>query len=194
MYVASENSLFFYEPYTNSLETISTIDGLSGEYITSIKYADGYDLIVIGYETGLLEVFDLNTKTVLRVVDILNKVSIPPENRKINSFFQNENVIYISTNYGISIYDLDLLEFGDTYYIGNNGTQLKVNQITIDQNKIYAATDFGLKSADLNNPNLIDFQFWDTLFVGNFLGVISNEDQIFTFKSGNTLYLSLIHI
>jgi len=188
LYVASENSLFFYEPYTNSIETISTIDGLSGEYITSIKYADGYDLIVIGYETGLIEVYDLNTKTVLRVVDILNKVSIPPENRKINSFFQNENVIYISTNYGISIYDLDLLEFGDTYYIGNNGTQLKVNQITIDQNKIYAATDFGLKSADLNNPNLIDFQFWDTLFVGNFLGVISNEDQIFTFKSGNTLY------
>ena len=62
LYVASENSLFFYEPYTNSLETISTIDGLSGEYITSIKYADGYDLIVIGYETGLIEVFDLNTK------------------------------------------------------------------------------------------------------------------------------------
>ena len=40
----------------------------------------------------------------------------------------------------------------------------------------------------MNNPNLIDFQFLDTLFVGNFLGVISNEDQIFTFKSGNTLY------
>ena len=72
-----------------------------------------------------------------------------------------------------------MLEFGDTYYIGNNGTQLKVNQITIDQNKIYAATDFGLKSADLNNPNLIDFQFWDTLFVGNFLGVISNKTNIY---------------
>ena len=38
LYVASENSLFFYEPYTNSLETISTIDGLSGEYITCLLY------------------------------------------------------------------------------------------------------------------------------------------------------------
>ena len=188
LYVAGENALFFYEPYTNNIETISTIDGLSGEYITTIKYANGFDIIVIGYATGLIEVYDLNTKTVLRVVDILNKVNIPPENRKINSFYQRGNELYISTNYGISIYDLELLEFGDTYYIGNNGSQLKVNQISIFQNNIYAATNFGLKKANLSNSDLIDFQFWETLFTGNFLGVISSEDELFTFKSGSILY------
>ena len=67
-------------------------------------------------------------------------------------------LIYISTNYGISVYDLEALEFGDTYYIGANGSQIQINQTFINGNLIYAATNTGLKTADINSLNLIDFQ------------------------------------
>ena len=43
--------------------TITTIEGLSGDYITTIKYSENYNLLMIGYETGLMEVYDLNTNT-----------------------------------------------------------------------------------------------------------------------------------
>jgi len=188
IYAASENAIFTYDPNTNSIETITTIEGLSGDYITTIKYSENYNLLMIGYETGLMEVYDLNTNTVLKVVDILNQITIPPNNRRINNFYEFDNLVYISTNYGISIYDMQSLEFGDTYYIGFNGTQTRVHQITLNNNEIYAATSDGLKKANLNNPNLIDFQFWQTPFLGDFLSVISIADQVFTIKSDNILY------
>lgn len=188
IYAASENAIFTYDPYTNSIETITTIEGLSGDYITTIKYSENYNLLMIGYETGLMEVYDLNTNTVLKVVDILNQITIPPNNRRINDFYEFDNLVYISTNYGISIYDMQTLEFGDTYYIGFNGTQTRVHQITLNNNEIYAATSDGLKKANFNNPNLIDFQFWQTPFLGDFSSVISIADQVFTTKSDNILY------
>ena len=52
IYAASENAIFTYDPYTNSIETITTIEGLSGDYITTIKYSENYNLLMIGYETG----------------------------------------------------------------------------------------------------------------------------------------------
>ena len=53
------------------------------------------------------------------------------QNKQINHFFEYNNSIYISTNYGVSVYDLQALEFGDTYYIGQNGAQVQVNQTYI---------------------------------------------------------------
>ena len=86
IYAASENVIFTYDVLTNELETITTIEGLSGEYITTIHYSNNNNLIIIGYDTGLMEVYNLSTKSVLKVVDILNKTTISPENRRINHF------------------------------------------------------------------------------------------------------------
>ena len=188
IYAASENAIFSYDPITEERETITTINGLSGEYITTMHYSTDYDLLIIGYQSGLLEIYSLTTKTVLKVVDILNKTSIPPENKQINHFFENESSVYISTNYGISVYDLEALEFGDTYYIGANGSQIQINQTFINGNLIYAATNTGLKTADINSSNLIDFQTWNTLFPGNFNAVNTVQGVTYTVKSDNKLY------
>lgn len=188
IFAASENAIFSYDPITEERETITTINGLSGEYIIALHYSSDYDLLLIGYQSGLLEVFNFTTKTVLKVVDILNKTSIPPENKQINHFFEYNNSIYISTNYGISVYDLEALEFGDTYYIGSNGAQVQINQTFIDDNFIYAATQTGLKTANISSTNLIDFQFWNTLFTGNFIAVNTIQGAILTAKTDNKLY------
>ena len=188
IYAASENVIFTYDFLTNELETITTIEGLSGEYITSIHYSNNSNLLIIGYGTGLVEVYNLTTKSVLKVVDILNKTTISPENRRINHFYEHNNLVYISTNYGISVYNLEALEFGDTYYIGTNGTQVQVQQTVVFNNELYAATNAGLKKADLDNPNLIDFQFWDTHSLGNFLLINFVENNLYTIKSDNKLY------
>jgi hypothetical protein len=46
----------------------------------------------------------------------------------------------MSTDYGISVYDLERLEFGDTYFLGNGGAQITVKQVSILNNEIYAET------------------------------------------------------
>ena len=188
IFVASENAIFIYSQSTNTYETISTIEGLSGGYISTIHYSSFYDILLIGYQSGLIEVYNVTDKSVLKVVDILNKVTIPPENKTVNHFLEQNDQIYISTNYGISLYDMEDLEFGDTYYIGNNGGQIQVRETQILSNLIYAATNEGLKTADVNSNNLIDFQLWSTLFSGNFSDIDPLSNTLFVVQSGNNLY------
>ena len=139
VFAASENAIFVYDIQSTELETITTINGLSGEFISTIHYSDVYSLLIIGYENGLIEVYNESENSVLSVVDIVEKPTIPPDNKKINHFNEYNNVVYISTDFGISVYDLERLEFGDTYFIGNGGSQIIVNETAVFGDYIYAA-------------------------------------------------------
>jgi len=190
VYAAAQNAIFEYDELSLELNTITTVNGLSGGDITTIYYSEIYQSLLVGYETGLIEIYSETDNTVLTIVDILDKVNITPDNKRINHFYENEGLVYISTDFGISVYDLEGLEFGDTYFIGNGGAQIKVNQTTILNNEIYAACsdNNGLKLADLNNPNLIDFQQWLTVLPGNFLTANSLNSKVFTIRNDRVLF------
>ena len=189
-YAASENALFFFDPLTNQLSTITTINGLSGELISTLHYSSDYQLLLIGYENGLIEIYTESDQEILKVVDIINKVTIPSSKKKINHFNELNSLVYIATDYGISVYDLEGLEFGDSYYIGANGSQIQVNQSAIFNNEIYAAcsSNSGIKKADLANSNLTDFQLWSSLSTGNFKAVTVFGSGLYATNSTNTLF------
>ncbi|WP_027879634.1 two-component regulator propeller domain-containing protein [Mesoflavibacter zeaxanthinifaciens] len=188
LYVAAENTIFTYDINTYQIEKLSTINGLSGETISAILYIEDQDLLLLGFENGLMQIYDQINRTFLTVVDILDKPTIPPNNKGINQFFRNQDLVYISTDYGISVYNINALEFGDTYYIGPNGSQLKVRQTTMFNNYIYAATEQRLYRASLDNPNLIDYQEWESLNNGNWLGVQNVEDRLYVANSNRRVY------
>ena len=54
IYAASENAIFSYDVNTKELKEISTIDGLSGEEISTIHYSEEHQLLIIGFENGFL--------------------------------------------------------------------------------------------------------------------------------------------
>ena len=182
IFVASENAIFSYDLQTNEINEISSVDGLSGDLISTIYYSESNDLILVGYDTGLIEVVKNATTSpeVFSVIDILEKQTISPNVKKVNHFHEDNGLIYISTDYGISVYDIANLEFGDTYFIGVNGSQIQVNQLTVFEGNIYAACqNDAIKMASLSNPNLIDWQEW---------GTIGNSGYTFIENSGNKLY------
>jgi hypothetical protein len=190
VFAAAENSIFVYDIQTSELETISTINGLSGEFISTIHYSDAYNLLVIGYENGLIEIYNVTDKSVITVVDIFEKTTIPPDNKNINHFNEYNNVVYISTDYGISVYNLERLEFGDTYFIGNGGTQIIVNQTAIFGDYIYAAcsSSSGLRRALVASEGLINYQEWTQIVGGNFTGIQQIQDKLFTVRLNNVIY------
>ncbi|WP_179318872.1 type IX secretion system anionic LPS delivery protein PorZ [Winogradskyella helgolandensis] len=190
IYAAAQNAVFRYDIQTNELTTITSVEGLSGEQITTIYYSELYQYLLVGYETGLIEVYSETENSVLSVVDILDKVNITPANKRINHFFENEGEIYISTDYGVSVYDLERLEFGDTYFLGNGGSQVSVNQVSILNNEIYAACSAsnGIKKADLDNPNLIDYQQWQTIIIGNYHTMNTINNKMYSVRDNKVLY------
>jgi hypothetical protein len=190
IYAASENAVFTYDPQTKELEEITTINGLSGETISTIYYSEIYELLVVAYENGLIEIVFDESDDILTVVDIINKSTISDSDKNINHINAYNNLVYLSTGYGISVFDLERLEFGDTYFIGDSGNQIEVSQTVVFEDYIYAACldSGGLKKADIASPNLIDFQNWELVSSGNYSAVETNQNKLYTINTSKRLY------
>jgi streptogramin lyase len=190
IFAGSENSVFSFDLVSQELTTISTINGLSGENISTIYYSEGFGLLVIGYENGLIDIKIDGEEDILKVVDILEKPTIPPDRKRINDFYEFDGNLYISTQFGISVYDLSRLEFGDTYFIGDFGSLLNITQTTVLEPYIYASSlGGGLRRALVENDNLIDFEQWEAISPGiiNLKGVVALGDDIFVARNDNII-------
>lgn len=163
VFAATENAIFSQDIITGDTKTINTIDGLSGLTITAIYDSPTLRKTLIGYENGLLIVYNQIDGSILNVVDIINR-SIPQNVKRVNHFMDINGVIYVSCDFGIVQYNLNNLQFGDTYFIGPNGSQISVVQTATFGGNIYAATkNNGVLTALLSNPNLNDFSQWTTI-------------------------------
>ena len=186
IYFASYNSIFSFDPSSNQTEKFDTLNELSGDEISAFYYSEINNNIVIGYSSGFLQIIDLNSNSIINIYDILNKPTIPPNKKTINNFFQSGDQLLISTGYGLSIYNLNRYEFGDTYYIGNFATQINVTSTVIHENFIYASSPgLGILRANINS-NLIDFNNWQNIYFGDIQELFYNEENIF-FYTDNSL-------
>ena len=178
IYALADNAVFTYNTTTEQINKLSSVQGLSGETTKSIHYSKTFQRLIIGYENGLLEVVD-NDGSITISSDIVNFNQFG--RKSINHIKEFNNKLYLSLPFGIVVYDIEKLEFGDTYFIGNNSSSLEVNQIEVLNGFIYAATDVGLFKADVTSNLLIDFNNWEAQFSPQ------NFSQIAIFK--NQLYL-----
>ncbi|WP_461304622.1 type IX secretion system anionic LPS delivery protein PorZ [Aureisphaera sp.] len=188
VYVAAENSVFSYDLLSGEITTISTINGLSGEVISSIYYSENFGVLIVGYENGLMDVVIDGEEDILNVVDIFDKPTIPPDRKQINDFFEYDGKVFISTQFGISVYDLSRLEFGDTYFIGDFGAQIEITQTTVSDPYIYASSsEGGVRRAMVDDEDLIDFARWTTLTTGNIRGVQTLGEDVFIARNNNII-------
>ncbi len=179
IYAIVDNAVFKYNIDSNQIVKISSVNGLSGETVTSIYYSENLDKIVIGYQTGLLEIID-NKNQVTVAKDIVNFNY--SGDKSINNITEYNNKLYLSTSFAIIVYDLENLQFGDTYFIGNQSSEIKINQIKIFQNTFYAVTENGIFTANTTNESLIDFNNWTQNFTGDFSSIAVFNNQIFASK------------
>jgi hypothetical protein len=135
--------------------------------------------LVIGYKNGLVEVVDSDGSITISA-DILNFNQTGE--KSINDIFEYQGKLYLATSFAIIEYDIDQLEFGDTFFIGNNSTDVKINEIVVFDDFIYAATERGIYTADINNANLIDFNNWNLISSvnNNYTNIIIFNSKIYT--------------
>ena len=190
IYFASYNSIFSYDISSNQIEKFDTLNELSGDEISAFYYSEINNNIVIGYSSGFLQIIDLNSNSIINIYDILNKPTIPPNKKTINDFFQSGDQLLISTGYGVSIYNLNGYEFGDTYYIGDFATQINVTSTVIHENFIYASSpDLGILRANINS-NLIDFNNWQTIYFGDIQELFYDGENIFFYTDNSIMRIN----
>ncbi len=187
VYAAGVNAILKYDQNTNTSETLSTINGLTGDAISKIFYSEAKSKLVVGYENGILQIIDDNGR-ITTVVAINEKQVIAANDKRINQFLESGDLLYIATGFGIALYNLESLEFDDTYFIGNGGSQLDIRGIEIYEGMLYAATNTGIRRADISNPFLLDFMNWSQVIGFPWNDIISFNDRLLAPNPGRNLW------
>ena len=187
IYCATSGGLFYYNTKDNSINKFSREDGLSDTEISILTYSSENNTLIIAYTTSNIDVITEN-----RIVNFkdIERYQVLGDKSIYNITFRGDYA-YLSAGFGIVVMDVKSLEFKDTYdKIGPGGIQIKVNDIAFINNQIFAATDRGIFKADLNAPNLKDFNYWEQIsdiegYTGSFNSIVSRGQKIYVSRKGD---------
>ncbi len=156
IYCSSSEGVFWYDKSAHNINKLTKVTGLSDVGVSSIFFSDEYKILLVGYSNGNIDIVkDNNT---INISDIKREAIIG--DKSINDFFLKDNYAYLSCGFGIVVIDIEKMEIKESYYIGENGTQIFVNKLTYYNGFLYAATKNGLYKADSENSNLVDYHNW----------------------------------
>lgn len=140
-------------------ERFTKVTGLNDIGVSCIGWDASTNQLVVAYNNSNIDL--IKGSIVRNIGDILR--STVTGDKSIQQIYCVNGLAYLSTGLGIIIIDLNRNEVRDTWIIGNNGSQVKVNGFTRDNNFIYAATEQGLKIASAQSSNLADYRNWSLM-------------------------------
>ncbi|MFP4469757.1 MAG: two-component regulator propeller domain-containing protein [Bacteroidales bacterium] len=157
IYTATPFSLFYYDKNDESISRLSKVNGLSDIGISAIGYNDEHDVLLVAYTNTNIDLIKGNE--IINISDIKRKQILG--NKTINNIYYRDSLAYLACGFGIVVLDVKNEEFPEpTYYIGPNGSQVNVLDITMGMDTIYAGTENGIYKALLDSPNLADYNAW----------------------------------
>lgn len=183
IFAASEGGILIFNAESNSLETYNTLNGLSTTGISHIAYDKTHKQLLIAYMDGTLDV--LKDELVINFSRLKNSPNITGSKAISHIAIHNE-LAYLSTDYGMVIFDLEKLELKETWRdLGALGRSLKIFESTFRNDSIFLATEKGVIAGNLH-LNLLDFNNWKRFDEGDFANPV---ESISTFN--NKIYAAI---
>ncbi|MBR1630577.1 MAG: T9SS type A sorting domain-containing protein [Paludibacteraceae bacterium] len=159
VYAMSNGALFSVDKRDDNIEIYSSISGLSGNTITKIAYDNALDKLLITYSDGKIDL--LHDDNVETIVDLYNKVLNGEKN--INDVCFHDGRAYLSASFGVLVVNMKRGEIAETYYIGDNASDVNVVSTGITSESIYAASESDIYQCAVNSKNLMNFENWSTM-------------------------------
>lgn len=161
---ATENGIFFYTPATGEITKLSKANGLHEVKISAFDYNPETKTGLVGYVNGTMDV--IKPDGITYVVDIPLATGYTGS-KKINHISITGNRAVVSVNYGVSIFDLEKKEFGDTSFFISNGVYIPAKESVIKDNTVYAVTASAVKKHEINVTFPI-YSGWSDAVIGSF--------------------------
>ncbi len=180
LFCATENGFFSYSFSDKSVQVLSKSSGLSDVAISALHYNSPNSLLIIGYESGLVDL--VGSSKVETITDL--KESTIQFDKEIKSIVSNGSQAYISNGLGVLAISLTTGEIIDNYRsIGPAGTDLAVTELAIGEDQLFALTEVGILKGRLSE-NLLDFNNWE---------LIASDTSVYTHLTTleNALFVSL---
>ena len=163
VYAQAGLGLFYYDVEDGSINKLSKIEGLSDVGISAIAYDKQTHCLAIAYKNSNI---DLIVNDVIYNISDIKRKEISGDKAVYNiSFYAGK--AYLSCGFGIVVVDIARQEIADVYYLGENGTYMKVNDVAFTDTAIVAGTDSGIMLISKQNPfpNIVTNWSRDTLSV-----------------------------
>ena len=189
LYCATNTNLFAIDA-NNEFERFSKVTGLNDIGVQCIGWDALTQQIVVAYQNSNLDI--LKGLSVKNIGDI--KRSTITGNKTIYDIYCKDGLAYLSSGLGVIVVNLSKYEIKDTWFIGNNGSHVKINGFTSDGSLFYAATSEGLKSISINSPNISNYAFWQNissqtgLLDGSINNIVTTNNKVIAQK-GDSLYI-----
>lgn len=184
VFAVSEGSLFSIDKRDGSMEFYSKVSGLNGTIISRIEYDEATKTLLIIYQDGNIDFFSADG--VKNLPDYYNKQM--NADKMVNHILFHDNKAYLSCNFGIIILNMLKMEIQDTYYIGDNASEVKILNTTIQNGNIYAVSETEIFFATASNPHLISYESWSKMSnlpgTGNFQQLLGFGDNLILLRAG----------
>ena len=151
VYMACSNGIVQYHTDDNSVEMLTAANGLSDLGISSIE-SNGAQ-VFIGYSNGNIDLLEGNTITNIPWIKLADVSGI----KAVNSFYFDDDMVYISTGVGLVVFDLDKREIADTYFPYSNPV---IYASCVLNDTLFLATEAGIYHAPKNQSFLNDLNNW----------------------------------
>lgn len=160
VFCVTEGGLFYYSLQDNSVNKFSGVISLSDFGIKTIAFSKQNNVLIVAYKNSNIDLV-YESGVVINLSDIKRKAITGDKTINNILFFGKE--AYLACGFGIVVLNLDRQEVKDTYFIGEGGSSIAVNDIETDGQFFYAATDKGILKADVNGSNLLDYKNWNKI-------------------------------
>lgn len=154
--VLSDLASYIYDFETGSTQLHTKKTGAGDVMPIAADYDNSTGVIVVGYRSGAIDLIK-STETFTEYALVLKSEL---KSKSINDVVCFDSYAYLATDYGISIYDLTNYEFVDSYFLGEDFTSLKINNISVSDGMLYAMSEKQIYKASVINqakPTLSNF-------------------------------------
>lgn len=189
IFAVSEGALFSIDKEDLSMEFYSKLSGLSDANISRIENDRINNQLLITYDNGNIDV--MTEGGIINIPDLYMKQM--SASKSVNQIRFHGDKAYLACDFGIMVVNMTKREIADTYFIGPNGTELKIIATTIFQDHIYAISKDKLYKAVLNSPNISNYQYWETVNnlpgSGDLKALVSFAGKIIILRDNKLYYL-----
>jgi hypothetical protein len=167
VFAASEMGLAVFDRQDQSFSSLNKLNGLTGSGITAIGAVPVSNQLIVGYEDSNI---DLVTTDGFENYTILRDLNTITGSKRINDITIHSSLAYLSTDYGVVVFDFNAREVKETWRnLGTGGSETRIFNSAILGDSIALATDQGVLIGDLKS-NLLDYNFWKRYNSGDLAG------------------------
>lgn len=145
VYAATRNGFFQYNKSTSDIRLLGRDNGLSDVSISRVLALPDPSRLMLAYRSGSIDFLSVNAAGEPTDVRTINTITtsdrIPVRFRGINHINRAGTTAYLSTDFGLVVFDLSRNEIRDTYFSPvNNGVPVATLMTAILGDSLYALT------------------------------------------------------